>query len=1053
MSLKALLLLLSIAATTLVTAQQGVGINTTTPDPSAALDINSTDKGLLVPRMTTAQRNAIVNPATGLIVLNLDDKCVDIYNGTTWIKNCGFTITQDTLAAAWTQRADFGGINGRYAAVGFSIGSKGYIGTGIDVAIKKDFWEYDPATNAWSQKADVGGPARYYAAGFSIGAMGYIGTGANGSTEIKDFWEYNPATNTWTQKADFGGSTRSAGIGIGTATRGYIGLGANNTGLKQDFWEYNPGTNTWTSIGNFGGTARLYATGFSTGQKLYAGTGNDGAYKKDFWEYDPGTSSWTQKADFGGIARHLAVGFGMAGKGYIGTGTDGTFRKDFWEYDPVGNAWTQIANLPGVARGQAVGFAIGTKGFVGTGVDGSSVKRDFWEYNALNIVTNYNNSAAANYTNNYFVNDGLWSKRGDTLVNTNVLPNMTVNAGRIDLKAPTRITDHLIFNSSNGAINYSNAGNLYFRSNTTTGDNTNYTDRMVITNSGNVGIGVSSPSATLDVSGTMRLNLSGALSGRVLTSGSSGEATWQAVPRQIELGLATGQVAYWDGGIWRGTSNIHNHFNGNVGIGTTSPGKKLDVNGIIRLNTHLIFNSTHGIINWSGGGNLYFRTNNPTGEEGTYSEMMVLTGQGWLGIGTTTPASRLDITGSLRMNDGTQGVGKVLTSNATGLASWQTLPTQITNGSATGNTLYWTGSAWANSANVFNNNANVGIGTATPAAKLDVAGTLKVTDGTQAAGKVLTSDADGLASWQTIPTQITNGLATGNTLYWDGSTWSNSSNLYNNNGNVGIGTATPAAKLDVTGTLKVTDGTEAAGKVLTSDAAGLASWQTVPTQIADGSAAGNTIFWDGSAWHNNGNIFNSTATGFVGIGTSSPGRKLDVNGPVRMNTHLIFNSSNGVLNYPGAGSLYFRSNSVQGDDATYTERMILTGAGNLGIGTVSPVNKLSVVGNANVTGNLGIGAGAVTPSTALDVDGGIRTRYSGTSTGGFASTAMQTINIGIVALPAGWDFANTVVLISNADGAGATIHQARLSSLTNIQVLCTPVATGTARFNWIVFKL
>lgn len=44
-------------------------------------------------------------------------------------------------------------------------------------------------------------------------------------------------------------------------------------------------------------------------------------------------------------------------------------------------------------------------------------------------------------------------------------------------------------------------------------------------------------------------------------------------------------------------------------------------------------------------------------------------------------------------------------------------------------------------------------------------------------------------------------------------------------GRVGIGTATPAAKLDVAGTMKLADGTQGAGKVLSSDAAGNASWQ------------------------------------------------------------------------------------------------------------------------------------------------------------------------------------------------------------------------------------
>src|SRR5437667_303628 len=101
---------------------------------------------------------------------------------------------QDT----WTQKADFGG-GIREAAVGFSIGSKGYIGIGLDVfAFDSDFWEYDDATNTWAQKADFGGTARELAVGFSIGSKGYIGTG---SGDVKDFWEYDPATDAWTQKA------------------------------------------------------------------------------------------------------------------------------------------------------------------------------------------------------------------------------------------------------------------------------------------------------------------------------------------------------------------------------------------------------------------------------------------------------------------------------------------------------------------------------------------------------------------------------------------------------------------------------------------------------------------------------------------------------------------------------------------------------------------------------------------------------------------------------------------------------------------------------------
>ncbi|MFY9310038.1 MAG: hypothetical protein WAQ28_13410 [Bacteroidia bacterium] len=62
-----------------VTSSGSVGIGTTTPDPSAGLDLNFNDRGLLIPRLTTTQRNAI-NPALSLIIFNTTDNCLQIYN-------------------------------------------------------------------------------------------------------------------------------------------------------------------------------------------------------------------------------------------------------------------------------------------------------------------------------------------------------------------------------------------------------------------------------------------------------------------------------------------------------------------------------------------------------------------------------------------------------------------------------------------------------------------------------------------------------------------------------------------------------------------------------------------------------------------------------------------------------------------------------------------------------------------------------------------------------------------------------------------------------------
>jgi|AntAceMinimDraft_16_1070373.scaffolds.fasta_scaffold33443_1 N-acetylneuraminic acid mutarotase len=297
-----------------------------------------------------------------------------------------FTIT--SVFSQWTQKADFGG-TARRGAVGFTIGTKLYIGTGFDGTLYKDFWEYDLDNNTWTQKADFGGIARWDAVGFSIGTKGYIGTGYTGTTFKKDFWEYDPDNNTWTQKTNFGGPVRRSAVGFSIGTKGYIGTGYGTPAgtYYKDFWEYDPDNDVWTQKMDFGGTARDGAVGFFISSKGYIGTGQDinDNYYKDFWEYDPGSNTWTQKANFGGTARTSVVGFSIGTKGYIGTGEDGTFpytkHKDFWEYDPGSNTWTQKVDFGGTARWEAVGFSTGSKGYIGTGHDDTSYTIDFWEYN------------------------------------------------------------------------------------------------------------------------------------------------------------------------------------------------------------------------------------------------------------------------------------------------------------------------------------------------------------------------------------------------------------------------------------------------------------------------------------------------------------------------------------------------------------------------------------------------------------------------------------------------------------------------------------------------
>lgn len=64
--------------------QAQVGIGTSSPAASAQLDVSSTTKGFLPPRMTTTQRNAISSPASGLTIYNTTTNSFEVYNGTNW---------------------------------------------------------------------------------------------------------------------------------------------------------------------------------------------------------------------------------------------------------------------------------------------------------------------------------------------------------------------------------------------------------------------------------------------------------------------------------------------------------------------------------------------------------------------------------------------------------------------------------------------------------------------------------------------------------------------------------------------------------------------------------------------------------------------------------------------------------------------------------------------------------------------------------------------------------------------------------------------------------
>ena len=329
-----------------------------------------------------------------LIQLNLIAQCnftpSIAASGTTNICGTGgVTLTAMPPGDTWTQKTNFSGVSSS-GGVGFSIGSKGYMGLGT---FQNDFWEYDPATNAWTQKANF--PAGLYEQhlGFSIGSKGYVAA-LNGTTEV--FFEYNPVGNLWTAKANVGGVGRLDAFAFSTSTKGYIGTGRDPLLLisQNDFWEYDPTTDIWTQKANYGGGARYSSMGFGIGAKGYVGVGynSSNATQSDFWEYNPATDIWTQKNNYPGFSNGGNLGFGMGTKGFV-LEANISFTTNFREYNPISDAWTARATFTGTTRSNAVAFSLGSKAYFGDGNHS-----DFWEYDA-SYTYSWNTSATTSSIN------------------------------------------------------------------------------------------------------------------------------------------------------------------------------------------------------------------------------------------------------------------------------------------------------------------------------------------------------------------------------------------------------------------------------------------------------------------------------------------------------------------------------------------------------------------------------------------------------------------------------------------------------------------------------
>ena len=990
---------------------QGVGVGTLTPNQSAVLDLTSTTKGVLIPRMTTAQRDAIVSPAAGLQILNTDDYCLDIYDGTGWIKNCGLrVIGTDTAATSLDSIANFAGI-ARSWAVAFTVAGKGYVGTGYDGANrKKDFWQYDPATNVWTQKADFGGTARYAAVGLSINGKGYIGTGWDGGSR-DDFWMYDPYPNTWTQKSDVPGSFigRTEAIAISfDQYSGFVGLGRQSESDEgySDMYEYIASADNWVARTNCP-VPVWSSVAFKINQMCYVGTGifEFGFldwHIKTFWSFNPaGSGTWTQLADFPGSGRGNAVGFSVGNRGYIGTGknVDDGLENDLWEYTPIANTWKIMPEIGENGRKNAVVFTIGGVAYIGTGYDGA-YKADFMAFEPYPQGPVYETTLDANSAGG--LDDGIWKKESDQVSTSH---RINITSAQRTLTHP----DNRPFYFT-GDLGYSSNGVEFCRSD------------------GRQGIGIGW--------------------GYLYPAGTDAA---------LDLGLAAKGAS---GGIKFSTAGLERMkitSQGQVHIGyNSSANQKIVFSEIV--------NNGHQFAGFgNSGGSLRYQVDATTSDHIFYAgasasssnELMRLKGNGNLGLNIAAPQNKLDINSGV-VRTGTHATSRPL--YITGALSDASNGVEIRKEDATQgigfgfNTMYAAGSdanqnlgmsaKGATGSLLFSTNGTekvriaatgeMGIGDISPQNKLDIESGAART-GTHSTGRPLyvtgtLSDAsNGVEIRHADGTQ---GIGFGkNTIYAAGSNADQNLGMaakgtaghlifttnaierarITANGNLGIGTTSPNAPLQFASI-------DAKRKIVLFENSnndnefhgfGIDNDGTLRYQI--GTTGNDHAFFAGTSPSASNELMRIKGNGNIGIGITGPQNKLDINnGVTRTGTHAtgrplyvtgnLSDASNGVeirhtdgtqgigigrntiyaagtnadhnlgLAAKGAaGNLNFSTNGL--------ERVKIAGDGKVGIGIASPQNKLDINGGGTRTGTHPTGLPMYVSGIVGAASGGVEFRH------------------------------------------------------------------------------